>query len=69
MELQRIYQAIGAVSQKVNDLSATLNQYIDALNKTTQANIDYVAMMTDVELPTAQEQEERYEEGGIENAQ
>lgn len=40
-------------------------RYNKWLNSKTAANIDYVAMMTDVELPEAEEEEESVDESEI----
>ena len=55
MDITQIYQAISAVSERVNDLNKRLDDYIQALNQNNQADIDYVAMMTDVEIPDKKE--------------
>ena len=55
MDITQIYQAISAVSERVNDLNKRLDDYIQALNQNNRADIDYVAMMTDVEIPDKKE--------------
>jgi len=53
----QIYQAIGAVSEKVNDLSARLDSFIRAWNEAQQSDIDYIAMETGVDLDIDDDQE------------
>lgn len=55
MDITQIYQAISAVSERVNDLNKRLDNYIQALNQNNRADIDYIAMMTDVEIPDKKE--------------
>lgn len=55
MDITQIYQAISAVSERVNDLNKRLDDYIQALNQNNRADIDYVAMMADVEIPDKKE--------------
>lgn len=51
MDLTQIMQAINAVSQKVNDLGRRLDDYINSQTGQNAANIDFIAMMTDVDIP------------------
>lgn len=53
----QIYQAIGAVSAKVNDLSARLDSFIHAWNERQQSDIDYIAMEMDIDLDIDDDQE------------
>lgn len=46
-----ILQAIAAVSQKVNDLAERIDTGLRCAHEDNAANIDYIAMMSDVELP------------------
>ncbi len=50
MNTTQIYQAIAAVDGKVNDLSRKLDGFIKMLNGKTQSDVEFVAMMTDVDL-------------------
>jgi len=57
----QIYQAINAISQRVNEVNARLDQVMRVLSETNAANIDYIAMMSDINIPSEKED--------IENAQ
>ena len=48
----QIYQAINAISQRVNEVNARLDQVMRVLSETNAANIDYLAMMTEIDIPT-----------------
>jgi len=50
MDTTKIYQAISAVSEKVNDISYRLDQLIQIVNLQKQSDIDYIAMETGVDL-------------------
>ena len=49
-ETTRIYQAIAAVSRRVNDLAERLDMYINMLYERNASNIDYLSMMSDIDL-------------------
>lgn len=54
----QIFQAIAAVSEKVNDISARLDEAFNSLHDKDAANISYLAMMTENDLPTEEEKTE-----------
>ena len=60
-QLTQIYQAINAVSQRVNDLSKRLEDYVKLNHGNNVANIDYLAMMSDIELPSDEDKRETTE--------
>lgn len=45
-----VAQAIGALSEKVNEMSQRLDTYAQLLNSQRQSDIDYLAMETGVDL-------------------
>mgnify|MGYP003398638102 CR=1 FL=1 len=52
---EQIFQAIAAVSEKVNDMSGKLDEAFRLLHDENAANISYLAMMTENDLPTMEE--------------
>lgn len=44
-------KAINNLSNKVNEVSERLNNLINLLTEKNKADIDYLAMMTDVDIP------------------
>lgn len=44
-------KAIADLSKRMNELQRTLETYVDMKNASNKSDIDYVAMMADVELP------------------
>lgn len=53
----QIMQAINAVSQKVNDLSKRLDDCYKMITDNNTANIDYIAMIEDIDLDNEETQE------------
>ena len=49
-ETTQIYQAINAVSEKMNDVSKRLDNLINMLNNQRASDIDYIAMEMDIDL-------------------
>lgn len=47
--------AINEVSKKVNDVHKRLDTFFQALHSANKADIDYLAMMSDVELDVTDE--------------
>lgn len=47
--------AINEVSKKVNDVHKRLDNFFQALHSANKADIDYLAMMSDVELDVTDE--------------
>lgn len=45
-------RAINEVSKKVNDVQRRMDDFFSALHKVNKADIDFLAMMGDVELDT-----------------
>ena len=45
-------RAINEVSKKVNDVQRRMDDFFSALHKANKADIDFLAMMGDVELDT-----------------
>ena len=52
------FQAINQLSNRLNDLTKIIEQYINTAHNDSVANIDYLALMTDVELPSNKDIEE-----------
>lgn len=52
MDTVQILQAINAVSKQVNDLGRRLDDCFNALHETNAGNIDYLAMMSDIDIPS-----------------
>lgn len=48
----QIFQAINAVSKRVEEVNGRLDQVFRMLHDDNVANIDYLAMMTDTDLPS-----------------
>lgn len=55
MTQTQMLQSINAISLKLNDVTAKLNEVIKMLHDENAANIDYVAMMTNVDLSSEDE--------------
>lgn len=48
----QIFQAINAVSKRVEEVNGRLDQVFRMLHDDNAANIDYLAMMTDTDFPS-----------------
>ncbi len=51
----QILQAIAAVSKRVEEINGRLDSVFTILHNNNVANIDYLAMMTDNDLPSEEE--------------
>lgn len=58
--------AINEVSKKVNDVQKRLDTFFQALHSANKADIDYLAMMSDVELDVTDEVTEEIPDGSPE---
>lgn len=45
-------RALGRLSEQMNEMGRRIDAMYSELHKNNQANIDYVAMMADVEIPS-----------------
>lgn len=61
MTLEQL-KALKSVSDKVNEVNAKLNFLIATLDEKRSGDIEYLAMMTDVDLDPEEEVEEESEE-------
>ena len=52
MTTTQILQTINALSQRVEEINKKLDDVFRALHSDNAANIDYLAMMTDNDLPS-----------------
>lgn len=58
IDINEIYRAIGGISEKVNNLNSKLDRLMQLYNNQRMADIDYIAMETNIDLDQSDEQEE-----------
>lgn len=51
-----VTKAIADLSKRMNELQRTLETYVNMKNASNKSDIDYIAMMSDIELPAKLEE-------------
>ena len=51
-----IAMAINDVNKRLNEISQQLDLYFNQKHKENKANIDYLSMMVDIDIPTEEEE-------------
>ena len=50
--MENLYEELADVKNQVNELTQKMDAFFNAKHEDNKANIDYIAMMTDVDIPT-----------------
>ena len=56
-EITQLYQAINSLSQRLNDINKKLDNLINIVHNQSTSSIDYLSMMTDIDIPSEEEVE------------
>lgn len=49
---QQIYKELAVIKDRLNDVEKRISNYFDDKHEQNKADIDYVAIMTDVDIPS-----------------
>lgn len=58
MSRQEVYKELATLSERIFELSKQLSDFTDMLNEQRKSDIDYIAMMTDVDMDQDQGEDE-----------